>query len=93
MESRNGDFDIVVEIFPDEEAVQETLGKQSVIEEEIYELINSLVKNMNKDQPAYKKIKKITLRHEPFEKNTSKKILRDYSKNKVPDQTSVRLTR
>ena len=93
VESRNGDFDIVVEIFPDEEAVQETLGKQSVIEEEIYELINSLVKNMNKDQPAYKKIKKITLRHEPFEKNTSKKILRDYSKNKVPDQTSVRLTR
>lgn len=80
VEGRNGDLDIVVEIFPDEESVQETLGKQSVTEEETYELINSLVKEMNKDQPVYKKIKSVTLRNEPFEKNTSKKILRDYSK-------------
>ncbi|MGI6580320.1 MAG: AMP-binding protein [Saccharofermentanales bacterium] len=80
VEGRNGDLDIVVEIFPDEEEVQETLGKQSVTEEETYELINSLVKELNKDQPIYKKIKSVTLRDEPFVKNTSKKIIRDYSK-------------
>jgi len=69
----------VVEVFPDEEGVQEALGKKDASEEEIFALIQGLVKEQNKEQPIYKRIKKVTLRAEPFRKNTSKKIMRDYS--------------
>lgn len=79
VDGKNGDVDVVVEVFPDEEGVQEALGKKDASEEEIFALIQGLVKEQNKEQPIYKRIKKVTLRAEPFRKNTSKKIMRDYS--------------
>ena len=78
MPGRNGDLDIVVEIYPDFEAVTERLGKAEPSEAEVQSLMEELVKAFNHDQPNYKRIKGVTLRNEPFAKNTSKKIIRKY---------------
>lgn len=79
-ETRKDDLKIVVEIYPDEEAVKERLGKKDVTEEETYDLIKELVQELNQEQPIYKRIKDLYLRDEPFEKNTSKKIIRTYNR-------------
>lgn len=78
-EGRDGDLDIIVEIFPDKEAVKERLG-DNYSEDALQDLMNNLVKEFNHEQPGYKRIAKVTLRDEPFEKNTSKKIIRHYNK-------------
>lgn len=78
VDSRDGDLDIMVEIFPDKEAVSERLGG-NYSEEALQDLMNNLIKEFNHEQPGYKRIAKVTLRDEPFEKNTSKKIIRHYN--------------
>lgn len=75
---RNGDLDIVVEIYPDAEAVAERLGEAEPAEAEVQALMEALVKDFNHHQPGYKRIRQVTLRDEPFAKNTSKKIIRKY---------------
>ena len=55
---------IVAEIFPTETRI----GDESYF--------NDLIKRINKDQPIYKQVHIVRLRDIPFEKNSSKKILR-----------------
>lgn len=55
---------LAIQIFP----VEEYLGNNGYFDE--------LVKEYNKTQPQYKHIRKVTLRDEEFEKNSTKKILR-----------------
>ncbi len=78
---KRGDLDIVVEVFPDVDEVKLTLGKENPTEAETLALIQQKVNEMNKNVSSYKAIKKVTLRDEPFTKNTSQKIKRDYSKS------------
>lgn len=77
-DGRNGDLEIAVEIYPDDEAVRERLGRKDYSNEEVQALLEDLVKEFNRDQPIYKKIHKVRLRDQPFVKNTSKKIIRQY---------------
>ncbi len=45
-------------------------------DDEIFELIKSEINTVNQSLPSYKQIRQIELRHEPFERTTSKKIQR-----------------
>ena len=52
----------------------EILGELS--DEELYEAIKKEIDKINRDLPSYKKMLKVELRREPFERNTAKKIMR-----------------
>ena len=45
-------------------------------DEEIYSIIKSEIDKINRDLPTYKKMLKVEIRKEPFERNTAKKIMR-----------------
>ncbi len=74
----NGDFDIVAEIFPNEEALKSMHDDTMPELEKVQELIDGVVKEVNATLVPYKKIKRFTLRDTEFAKTTSKKIIRKY---------------
>lgn len=76
-----GDDLLAVEIFPDKEGIQESLGKEAG-EEEILEHMKGLVQKLNQQTPSYQAIRQVIIRDKELPKNTSRKILRDYSKDK-----------
>ena len=80
-DEKSGDITIVAAIIPDLEEVEETIGKDAD-DEQIKALLWKEVDKINEDLPMFKKIKKVSLRHEEFEKNTSKKIKRFAESNK-----------
>lgn len=82
-DEKSGDITIVAAIIPEKEEVEETLGAEKAADEEaVKELLWTEVDKINKDLPFFKKIKKIRVRTEEFEKNTSKKIKRFVESNK-----------
>jgi long-chain acyl-CoA synthetase len=78
----SGDHLIVVEIFPDREGIEERLGKDAS-KEQIMELMKDLVKQLNATIPTYQGIREVRIRDTEFPKNTSRKIMRDYSKKEA----------
>lgn len=71
------DVVIVAAIKPDAEEVAAVLGEEKAKDEEsVKELLWKEVDKVNAQLPLFKKIKKIAVRWEDFEKNTSKKIVR-----------------
>lgn len=80
-DEKSGDITIVAAIIPDMEEVEEALGKDAD-DDQIKALLWKEVDKINENLPMFKKIKKISLRHEEFEKNTSKKIKRFVESNK-----------
>ena len=80
-DEKSGDITIVAAIIPDLEEVEEAIGKDAD-DEQIKALLWKEVDKINEDLPMFKKIKKVSLRHEEFEKNTSKKIKRFAESNK-----------
>lgn len=80
-DEKSGDITIVAAIIPDADEVAEAIGKDAN-DEQIKELLWKEVDKINANLPMFKKIKKISLRHEEFEKNTSKKIKRFVESNK-----------
>jgi len=76
-----GNIVIVAAIRPDMEEVEAVLGK-GCDEEAIKKLLWEEVDKVNAELPLFKKIKKIAVRNEEFEKNTSKKIKRFVESNK-----------
>ena len=73
---------IVAGIYPDWALIKETLGDKAEDDSEVEKYLWSLVDRINDENPGYKMIKKINLRHHEFEKNTSKKIKRFVEENK-----------
>ena len=69
---------ISCEILPDEEAVKLRLRKDSVSGEEIKALVNEAVRSLNRTLPSYKRIKKVTVRDEDFQRTATHKIKRKY---------------
>lgn len=63
-------------IYPNKEAICESLGKENVSEEAIRKLMNHIVQDVNKKFPNYKHIKGIKIRDTEFEKTTTQKIKR-----------------
>lgn len=80
-DEEKGDIVIVAAIRPDMEEVEAAIGK-SCSDEAVKELLWGEVDKINAELPLFKKIRKIAVRHEEFEKNTSKKIKRFVESNK-----------
>ena len=77
------DDTIVASIRPDMEVVTSIIGEESAKDEEkVKELLWKFVDEINEDLPLFKKIKKISVRQEEFEKNTAHKIKRFVESNK-----------
>ena len=75
IKDENGDeLALQAEIYPLQEKVE------GLDEKAAYDLIKAVVDDYNANMPAdYKRIKKVVLRSEPFEKTTSQKIKRKYN--------------
>ncbi len=74
---------IVATIRPDMEEVEAALGKEAAQDAaKVEQLLWNEVDEINKNLPLFKKIRKISVRKEEFEKTTGKKIKRFVSENK-----------
>ena len=74
---------IVATIKPDMEEVEEVIGKEAAGDAaQVEKLLWAEVDKINDNLPFFKKIKKITVRREEFEKTTGKKIKRFVESNK-----------
>lgn len=76
-----GETSIHAAIKPELSEVQDSLGKEYT-PQQLQDLIWLHVDQLNKELPIYKKIRKITIRTEDFEKTTGKKIKRYVEENK-----------
>ncbi|MCI6012312.1 MAG: AMP-binding protein [Firmicutes bacterium] len=80
--SSNDTF-IAATIKPDMEEVESALGKEKAADPaEVEKLLWKEVDRLNETLPLYKKIKKVNVRREDFEKTTGKKIKRFVESNK-----------
>lgn len=75
-DEETGETDVNVQIVPDIDEIMEKLNLNVVSKEDIYKLIHSEIKEINKQMPLYKRIKDFTIREEEFAKTTTKKIKR-----------------
>ncbi len=84
LEDEAGQDDVIVAtIKPDMEEVQAVLGEEKSKDgAEIEKLLWAEVDKINENLPLFKKIRKITVRTEEFEKTTGKKIKRFVESNK-----------
>ena len=75
---------IVATIKPDMEEVEAAIGKEAAADSaQVEKLLWAEVDKINEDLPFFKKIKKVTVRREEFEKTTGKKIKRFVESNKA----------
>lgn len=82
-DERSGDIVIVAAIRPETDDIREVLGDEKADDPEtVKKLLWKEVDKVNEQMPMFKKIKKIVVRNEEFEKNTSKKIKRFAEANK-----------
>ncbi len=73
---------IFASIFPDMEEVTEVLGANPSVKAQEF-LIWTEIDKINKELPYFKRIKKIAIRTEEFEKTTGKKIKRNSAENQA----------
>lgn len=71
-----GETEVNAQIVVDIDEIKERLKLNIISKEEIYKLIQSEIKEINKQMPLYKRIKDFTIREEEFAKTTTKKIKR-----------------
>lgn len=78
LDENSGETLIKAMVFPDFEAIREKLKNiaKSINTEEIRNLIQDVIKNVNKKVPLYKHVRDVIIRDREFEKTTSKKIKR-----------------
>ncbi len=74
---------IIATIRPDMEEVENYLGEDAKDPDAVRDLIQSEVDRINESQPPFKKIAKVIIRTEDFEKSTTHKIKRHAEGNKV----------
>ena len=67
---------ICVEILPSMEDVKKKLRKENPSDEEIHSAIKEAVRSVNKNLPGYKRMRKVTIRKEAFDKTSTHKIKR-----------------
>lgn len=73
---------IVAGIYPDWNLIKDKLGTAADDDAQVEKYLWTLVDKVNDENPGYKMVRKINLRHSEFEKNTSKKIRRFVEENK-----------
>ena len=82
-EDEKGDMEIHAQVYPNYSEIELKLGKDAT-DEQIQELIESVVDEVNKRNPVWKYIRKVIVRKEEFTKTTTKKIKR-YAKENMED--------
>ena len=81
--SENKDDTIIAaSIYPDWEVVKAALGDDAEDSRKVEEYLWKAVSEVNANNPSYKMIKQIFVRHTPLEKNTSNKVVRFRPGNK-----------
>lgn len=70
------DVIVCAKIVPDKEKIEEDIKAGIIPRQEIYDIINSEVKRINKELVNYKAVKEFSLQDEEFKKTTTKKIKR-----------------
>ncbi len=75
-EEEDGDVKIKAIIVPNADEIKLRLKQDEISQEEIHKLISNEVKAINRGMPIYKKINKIVIREEEFQKTTTRKIKR-----------------
>ncbi|HZK27993.1 MAG TPA: AMP-binding protein [Thermoclostridium sp.] len=78
LDKTSGETHIIAQIFPDIEVIREKLKNinLNIDTEEIRNLIQDVIKNVNRKIPLYKHIRQVTIRDKEFEKTTTRKIKR-----------------
>ncbi len=68
---------ITATIVPDFEEIKDSYGEAAAKDDaQVEKLLQEVVDKYNADAPLFKQIRRIVLRHEELEKNTSKKVVR-----------------
>lgn len=80
-DDEEGETYIHAQVFPDMSAIELKLGANPS-EDKVKELIQSVVDDVNKNNPVWKYIRKTVIRKTEFEKTTTKKIKRFAQANK-----------
>ncbi|RCX16580.1 long-chain acyl-CoA synthetase [Anaerobacterium chartisolvens] len=75
-DSDSADLTVAAIVVPDMDKINEAFEGNPLSHEDIYNMIQSDIKAVNKGLVSYKHVKHITLRHEEFAKTTTKKIKR-----------------
>ena len=81
---RGDDKSIIATIRPNDDYFEEVLGHKPN-EDEHQEILQKVVDDYNKDQPIYKRIGRLVVRTEDFEKTSASKIKRFAAENKRLD--------
>ena len=67
---------INAQIYPNMEAIKESLKGSIPTKEELWKIISDVVNSVNKKLPNYKHIKNFVIRDQEFEKTTTQKVKR-----------------
>lgn len=81
---KSGDIIVKAEIFPDFAAIEESLGH--VDDHQLSEVLKKAVEEVNDKMPSYKRVKRFKIRHEEFEKTSTRKIRRTGSSVRDEDE-------
>jgi len=76
LDATTGETHIHAHILPNLEYIKDKFRGVSLSAEELSKLFSDIIKNINKDLPLYRRIRKFTLRENEFIKTTTKKIKR-----------------
>ena len=82
-ENKKGETIVAARIFPNFEEIKERFGKEKdeVSDDELYGMMDNVVKSVNEKLPAYKKIVDFKIRRTEFVKTTTQKIKRYQNKD------------
>lgn len=83
-DKRTGDTIVSAEIYPEYNLIREELG-EDVSDAGIRDFLKGIIDDINDQMPLYKRVKRFRLRWEEFEKTTTRKIKRRYTKE-VPKE-------
>ena len=72
---------VYAQIVPALDMIEGKLGKQDVSQDEVFKIIDTEIKAVNRNMPLYKRIRRFTIREEEFAKTSTKKIKRYVEKN------------
>lgn len=67
---------VAAEILPDIKEIKRGVNKDTLLKDEIHSAIKEAVRAINRTIPSYKRIKKLTVRDEAFDKTSTHKIKR-----------------
>ena len=83
VKNAKGDIEVVAEIFPSAEAIEEDpeLKGESLTSAKVQAKLDAFVREMNHNLATYKYVRKVTLRDTEFDKTTSRKIRRHNIQN------------